>query len=61
MTDQASSQLNSAAFSDSIKLFLPDSGAPELAAGAIDYKALHGSWHVVASTLPLWKSKQSKR
>lgn len=60
MTEQTRNDIDSSAFSSTVKLFQPDSAPPELAAGAVDYKALHGSWHVVASTLPLWKNKQSE-
>ena len=60
MTEQSSNTISSSAFSDSVKLFQPDTAPPELSATALDYKALHGSWHVVASTLPLWQNKQSE-
>ncbi|GAA5957807.1 hypothetical protein JCM21900_004558 [Sporobolomyces salmonicolor] len=41
----------------SITLHQPDSSHPDLGPSAVPYDRLMGQWHVVASTLPLWKGK----
>lgn len=55
MTDQISGT-TSTLFSDTVQLSQPDSGPASFS--TLSYPALLGSWHVVASTLPLWKDKQ---
>ncbi|GAA5869117.1 hypothetical protein JCM1840_000474 [Sporobolomyces johnsonii] len=42
---------------DNITLHQPDTSHPDLAPSTVPYDRLMGHWHVVASTLPLWRGK----
>ncbi|RSH86797.1 uncharacterized protein EHS24_005069 [Apiotrichum porosum] len=44
-----------------IRIHTPESDAPELANGpnGFDRKKFMGAWHVVWSTLPMWKTNKS--
>ncbi|GAA99663.1 uncharacterized protein L969DRAFT_47938 [Mixia osmundae IAM 14324] len=44
---------------DHIRVFSPDTNAPVLSVGRVDYDALLGSWDIVYSTLPLWRNKKN--
>ncbi|BGP26817.1 trfA domain protein [Rhodotorula toruloides] len=43
---------------DSLELHQPNSTSPSLAPAQVPYKLLLGTWHVLASTLPLWRNKR---
>ena len=42
----------------SVRLFAPDSNAEALAESTFPFDRFLGTWHVIASTLPMWKGKQ---
>lgn len=43
----------------SIQLYSPDSTEPPFQPANVPYAGLMGRWHVVASTLPMWKGKKN--
>lgn len=43
---------------DALNLHQPNSTPPTLSPDQVPYELLLGTWHVVASTLPLWRNKR---